>query len=432
VFLSQAVRVSAKPGRARRAISLLVFALGVAALLPQAAAAASPPTGDGSGGFGLTQVGSFDTPTDIVDAPGKKNRKLLFVAEQAGRIVVLRKGVPQARPFLDISSQVMNGGEEGFLSIAFHPRYERNRRFYVYFTNLAGDNQVVEFKRSKRSRLVANPGSARPVLYLAHPNFGNHNGGQLQFGPGRLLFIGPGDGGGGGDPANNAQNQNSLLGKLLRIDPLPQAAKKKGKGKRKGRAARASRPYGIPRDNPFVGQPGLDEIYSLGLRNPYRFTFDSLTGAIAIGDVGQGCREEIDYRGRGGARGANFGWSRFEGTFVYDPSRSAPGAIFPILEYDNSNAGPSCSPLGGFSGSSVIPGYVVRDPRLTPQYGRLLYTDFATNEIRSLIPSEGGAGDDQPTGVSVPSGQPDSFGETRGGVLWVVSHSGPIYRLDPA
>jgi hypothetical protein len=426
------MKVSAKPGRGRRAISLFALALGVAALVPQAAAAL-PPTGDGSAGFGLTQIGSFNEPVEIVDAPGKKNRKLLFVPEQAGRIVVIRKGVPQARPFLDISSQVMNAGEQGFLSIAFHPRYERNRRFYVYFTNLAGDNQVVEFKRSKRSRLVANPASARQVLYLAHPTFGNHNGGQLQFGPGRLLFIGPGDGGAGGDPPNNAQNPNSLLGKLLRIDPLPQVAKKKRKGKKKGRATKAPRPYGIPRDNPFVGQPGLDEIYSLGLRNPYRFTFDSLTGAISIGDVGQGCREEIDYRRPGGARGANFGWSRFEGNFLFNSSRSAPGAIFPILEYDNSGAGPSCTPLGGYSGTAVIAGYVVRDPRLVHQYGRLLYTDFSNDEIRSLIPSEGGAADDQPTGISLPgSAAPDSFGETRGGVLWVVSHAGPIYRLDPA
>jgi hypothetical protein len=427
------MRVSSKSGRARRAISLVALALGVTALHPQVAAAALPPTGDGSGGFGLTQIGSFNEPVEIVDAPGKKNRKLLFVAEQAGRIVVLRKGVPQARPFLDISSQVMNEGEQGFLSIAFHPRYEKNRRFYVYFTNLVGDNQVVEFKRSKRSRLVAKPGTARQVLYLAHPTFGNHNGGQLQFGPGRLLFIGPGDGGAGGDPPNNAQNPNSLLGKLLRIDPLPQVAKKKRKGKKKGRATKAPRPYGIPRDNPFVGQPGLDEIYSLGLRNPYRFTFDSLTGAIAIGDVGQGCREEIDYRGPGRARGANFGWSRYEGTFLFNSSRAAPGAIFPIREYDNAGAGPSCSPLGGFSGAAVIAGYVVRDPRLVHQYGRLLYTDIANDEIHSLIPAEGGAADDQPTGVSLPGdGAPDSFGETRGGVLWVVSHNGPIYRLDPA
>jgi len=420
--------------------NLLTVALGFAVVAfilaaGTGTAGAAPPTGEGTGGFGLTQIGSFDEPVEIVDAPGRKNRKLLFVPEQGGRIIVLRNGVPQPKPFLDISSRVMNAGEQGFLSIAFHPRYERNRRLYVYFTNLAGDNQVVEYKRSKRSRLIANPGTARQILYLAHPLFGNHNGGQLQFGAGGLLFIGPGDGGAGGDPPNNAQNPFSLLGKLLRIDPLPPGGKakggKKGKGK-KGRAAKARRPYGIPRDNPFVGRPGRDEIYSLGLRNPYRFTFDSRTGAISIGDVGQGCREEINFRGPGGARGANFGWSRFEGTFLFNPSRSATGAIFPILEYDNSDAAPSCAPLGGFSGGAVIPGYVVRDPRLARQYGRLLYTDFFSNEIRSLIPSAGGAGDDQSTGVSIPAGQPDSFGETRGGVIWVVSHAGPVYRLDPA
>jgi glucose/arabinose dehydrogenase len=393
--------------------------------------AATPPVGDGNGGFSLTPIGSFDEPTDIVTAPGKKNRKLLFVAEQAGRIVVLRNGVPLARPFLDIRERVTNGGEEGFLSIAFHPQYERNRRFYVYYTNRQGDNQVVEFKRAKRSRLFANPASARSVLYLSHPEFANHNGGQLQFGPERLLFIGPGDGGSGGDPPNNAQNPNSLLGKLLRIDPLPHRRTKKRR--KKGRAAARARPYGIPKDNPFVGQPGLDEIYSTGLRNPYRFSFDSVTGAIVIGDVGQGCREEIDYRLAGRARGANFGWSRFEGTYLYNSSRSAPGAIPPILEYDNSGAGASCVPLGGFSGAAVIPGYVVRDPRLAHQYGRLLYTDFFSNEIRSLIPSEGGAVDDHPTGVLLPgSGQPDSFGQGRGGVLWIVTRAGPVYRLDPA
>jgi glucose/arabinose dehydrogenase len=436
VFERQAMKPFAKPMLGLRAGLPLLLALGGAAIAP-APAAAAPPVGDGSGGFGLTPIGSFDEPVEIVDAPGKKNRELLFVAEQDGRIVVLRNGVPQPRPFLDLSSRVMNAGEQGLLSLAFHPRYERNRRLYIYFTNLAGDNEVVELKRSKRSRLVANPATARLVLYLSHPTFGNHNGGQLQFGPRGLLFIGPGDGGAGRDPPNNAQNPDSLLGKLLRIDPVPRARKKKGKrksrkGKAKSRAAKARRSYRIPRDNPFVGKPGRDEVYSLGLRNPYRFTFDSLTGAIAIGDVGQGCREEIDYRGPGGARGANFGWSRFEGSFLHDPSRQAPGAIGPILEYDNAGAGPSCSPLGGYSGTSVIPGYVVRDPRLTHQYGRLLYTDFANDEIRTLIPSEGGAIDDRSTGISLPGfGAPDSFGETRGGVLWVVSHEGPIYRLDP-
>ncbi len=419
---------------ASRIAPLSLLAAALALVLGAGRATAAPPVGEGDGGFRLSQIGSFNEPTEIVDAPGKKNRKLLFVVEQGGRVIVLRGGVPQPRPFLDISDRVMNAGEQGMLSIAFHPRYERNRRLYVYFTDRQGDNQLVEFKRSKRSRIRANPATARTVLHLSHPTFGNHNGGQLQFGPERLLYIGPGDGGAGGDPPNNAQNPESLLGKLLRIDPVPKRkAKRKRKGRGKRRAAGAARrlPYRIPADNPFVGRPGSDEVFALGLRNPYRFTFDSLTGAIAIGDVGQNCREEIDYRGPGGARGVNFGWSRFEGTRLNNPDRSAPGAVLPILEYDNENAAPDCPRLGGFSGSSVIAGYVVRDERLAHQYGRLLYADFSSDQIRSLIPSESGAADDQATGVTVPTGQPDSFGETRGSVLWIVSHAGPIYRLDP-
>jgi glucose/arabinose dehydrogenase len=403
--------------------------LGCLAAMPATAAAAVPPTGDGIVGFRLTEIGQFDEPTQIVHAPGRKNRKLLFVVEQGGRVIALRNGVPQPRPFLDISDRVLNAGEQGMLSLAFHPRYERNRRLYLYFTDLQGDNEVVEFRRGKRSRLRANPASAREVLHLSHPTFGNHNGGQLQFGPKRLLYVGTGDGGSGGDPPNNAQNLDSPLGKILRIDPIPGCRKVR---KRKPRKCVSKRtPYRIPRGNPLVGKPGLDEVFSLGLRNPYRFSFDLLTGAIAIGDVGQGCREELDFRGPGRANGANFGWSRFEGTRIYDGSRSAPGAIPPILEYDNAGADPSCPPLGGFSGAAVIPGYVVRDPRLAHQYGRLIYADYSSDEIRSLIPSEGGAADDRTTGVTVPAGQPDSFGQTRGGVLWVVSHAGPVYRLDP-
>jgi hypothetical protein len=423
--------------RARRRLGIGLAAAGLlAAALFVPAAGAAPPVGDGVGGITLTPIGSFDEPTDIVQAPGKKNRKLLFVVEQDGRLVVLRNGVPQPRPFLDISARVSNIGEQGMLSVAFHPRYERNRRFYVYFTNLNGDNEVVEFKRSKRSRLGATAGAGRPILYLPHPTFGNHNGGDLEFGSKELLFIGPGDGGGGGDPFNNAQNPGSLLGKLLRIDPLPSKPKRVGKGKRgkRGTRAKVRKPYTIPKGNPFARGGGRPEVFALGLRNPYRFTFDSLTGAISIGDVGQSCREEIDYRLAGHLAGVNFGWSRFEGNFVYDPSRSAPGAVAPIHEYDNgsgSGGTGSCTPLGNFSGAGVIAGFVVRDPRLTHQYGRLLYSDLANPEIRSLVPSEVGASGDRYTGVSVPGGNVDSFGEVRGGVLYVVSHTSPIYRLDP-
>ena len=194
------------------------------------------------------------------------------------------------------------------------------------------------------------------------------------------------------------------------------------------------KPYGTPSGNPFAQGAGRNEVYALGLRNPFRFSFDALTGAITIGDVGQGCREEIDYRGPGGALGANFGWSRYEGTRLSNGGRPAPGAIFPIHEYDNSGGSSSCSLLNnGFEGTSVIAGYIVRDERLAHQYGRLLYTDTTNDQIRSLIPAEAGAADEQPTGIDLPGfGLPFSFAEGFGDTLFVISGDGPVYRLDPA
>ena len=206
------------------------------------------------------------------------------------------------------------------------------------------------------------------------------------------------------------------------------------RAKRRGlRCGHPPRPYTSAKQNIFAGAiPGRNEIYAIGLRNPFRFSFDSLTGAISIGDVGQACREEIDYRRRGRARGVNFGWARFEGTDLYDPGRSAPGAIGPIHEYDNSNAlGNGCELVNaGFSGTSVIAGLVVRDTRLDNQYGRLLYGDASRSQIRSLIPAEGGATDDQYTGISLP-GSPFSFAEGAGRSVYVIDGSGGVYRLDP-
>jgi glucose/arabinose dehydrogenase len=390
------------------------LAAGLLWLVPGSASAAS-----------LAQIGSFDQPVHVEDAPGKKNRKLLFVVEKPGRVIVLRGRVPQRVPFLDLTGLVLapENTEQGLLSIAFHPRYERNRIFYVYLTDVNGDNAVYEFRRSKKSRLRALRASARLVLLIPHPdNASNHNGGQIQFGPDRLLYIAPGD---GGSTPLAAQDPNSLLGKVLRINPLKQTRRKRGKrkGRKKGkrRAAKgAAAPYRIPRGNPFVGGPGLDEIYSLGLRNPYRFSFDRATGAIAIADVGASAREEIDYRPRDGAAGVNFGWPRFEGTLLQNPDVPAPGAVPPIFEYPTRVNG-TCAVTGG---------YVVRDPRLGSLQGRYLYGDFCAGEIRSLIPSAGGAGADAPVGLpGVP--QLSSFGEGRGGVIFVSSLSGPVFRLDP-
>jgi glucose/arabinose dehydrogenase len=414
-------------------------------------AAAAPPVGDGDGGFTLTQVGDFERPIHAENAPGAGDA--LFVVESEGRIRVVNGGATLPQPFLDISDLVSCCGEEGLFSIAFHPKYRKNRLFYVYFTDTAGDQRVMEFSRKPKKQFVAMRASGRTVLRVPHPDHSNHNGGTIAFGPDRFLYVAPGDGGGGGDQDNNAQNRDSLLGKILRIDPTrtcsvfkPGSGKNKRKGKkkkagkclsrypkRKGKKGKVKRigSYGIPRSNPFFAGGGRPEVYALGLRNPFRFTFDALTGAIAIGDVGQDCREEISFRGNGQAKRANFGWAAYEGTRVFDSSRIVPGMIPPILEYDSSHASGGCPPLvTPYDGVSVIAGYVVRDERLTAQYGRLLYSDASNPQIRSLIPSQTGAGDDQFTGVNVP-GSVFSFAEGFGNRLYVVSGSGPVFRLDP-
>jgi glucose/arabinose dehydrogenase len=421
----------------RFAIPLLVsIAAALAAASP--ASAKPPPVGSGDGGFTLTEVGRFVSPIHADNAPGAKGA--LYVVEPEGVIRVLQGTAVRPRPFLDISDLVQCCGEEGLFSVAFHPAYRQNRLFYVYFTNNLGDQVVMEFKRKKKEkrRFEAIRSSGRQVLYVPHPNNGNHNGGTIAFGPDKLLYIAPGDGGSGGDPPNNAQNPESLLGKLLRIDPRRSCTQKFAlRKKRKTSTAtptcrRYNLPYGIPRTNPFFGaEAGLDEIYAIGLRNPFRFTFDALTGAIAIGDVGQDCREEINFRTRGTAHGVNFGWSGYEGTRVHNAGRVAANVVFPILEYDNSSAGGGCSPLGSsFDGVSVIAGFVVRDERLRGQYGRLLYSDASNPQIRSLIPSQVSASDDQSTGLSVPFSV-FSFAEGFRNQLYVIS-DGPVYRMDPA
>jgi glucose/arabinose dehydrogenase len=403
------------------------IAAALAAASPAFAKFAAPPTGSGDGGFALTQVGSFNAPIHAENAPGTKGA--LYVVEQEGVIRVLQGTTVRPRPFLDISDLVQCCGEEGLLSMAFHPGYRQNRLFYVYFNDNNGDVVLMEFKRKpkKSKRFEAIRGSGRVVLNIPHPTNSNHNGGTIAFGPKQRLYIATGDGGSGGDPPNNAQSSRSLLGKVLRIDPRKKhlgCKKKVGVGCRYG-------PYSA-KGNPFTASGGLGEIYAIGLRNPFRFSFDALTGAIAIGDVGQGCREEINFRGPGGARGVNFGWSGYEGTRVHNAGRVAANVVFPILEYDNSAAGPGCPALGtAYQGVSVIAGFVVRDERLRGQYGRLLYTDASNPQIRSLIPSQAAASDDQSTGVTVP-GSVFSFAEAFRNHLYVISGDGPVYRMDPA
>lgn len=357
-------------------------------------------------GVALKKIGSFDAPVYVAGAPGFP--KLLFVVEQPGKVVVLRGGHRLRMPFLDLGGKVSYGGERGLLSIAFPPDYAKSRRFYVYYTDPAGNIRIDEFKRATPTRAAI--GSRREVIVIPHPVNANHNGGQLQF-LGNLLYFGTGDGGSGGDPPNNAQNKGVLLGKLLRIDPRPSGGN----------------PYSVPASNPFVGKPGRDEIYSYGLRNPFRFSFDRVTAKqprIAIGDVGQNRIEELDYTTVSRATGANFGWDALEGFSPYTEENGGTpdpgGTVKPVLAYSHDRGGGSCSIIGG---------YVVGDRSLRGLYGRYVYADLCEGELRSLVPHLKRASDDHKLGLSVES--PSSFGEDDHHHLYVASLEGPVYRLVP-
>jgi Glucose / Sorbosone dehydrogenase/PASTA domain len=349
----------------------------------------------------LALVGTFSSPTYLTSPPGDAER--LFVVQQGGRIRVVRNGGVLPVDFLDLTTLVLSGGERGLLSMAFAPDYATSGRFYVYYTarNPVGALTIAEYLRSANPDVAE--ASGRIVLSIPHSSFPNHNGGQLQFGPDGYLYIGTGDGGGGGDPDRNGQNLGTLLGKILRVDP-------------------AGSPYVIPPDNPFVGVPGAQgEIWSYGLRNPWRFSFDRQTGDLVIADVGQNRWEEIDFAptGAGRGRGANFGWSCWEGREVFgNCSTLPPNHVPPVWQYFHSR------------GCSITGGYVVRDPALAPLLGRYVYGDACTAPLWSLVLAVPDGQDDRQIGLSVPSLY--SFGEDACGRVYALSGAGPVYRLQVA
>lgn len=356
-------------------------------------------------GVRLTRVGRFDGPVFVTQAPGDASR--LFVVEQEGRIRVIRDGKTLKAPFLDLTDRVKSGGEQGLLSVAFAPDYAQSGRLYADYTDENGNTRVVEFRRGS-SPDRADRGSARQVLFQQQPE-SNHNGGLLLFGPDDKLYVGLGDGGGGYDQhgrVGNGQNLGTWLGKLLRIDPV----------------ASGGKPYSVPADNPFVGRSGAKpEIWSWGLRNPWRFSFDRANGDLTIGDVGQDEVEEIDFARRAGAgagAGVNFGWRAWEGTNRIDRRQNPRGTVFPVLEYRHSGGG--CSVTGG---------YVVRDPRLPSLAGRYLYADFCKSPLLSAVLRPARATARRALGLDVPA--VTSFGEDEAGRIYVVSQTGPVYRLDP-
>jgi len=323
--------------------------------------------------------------------------KRLFVIEQPGQIKIVQNGSVLSTPFLDIRSKVSYGGEQGLLGLAFHPNYKVNGYFYVDYTRSGDGATVIErYSVSPDNPDVAVAGSAFTLLVIPQP-YANHNGGNLVFGKDGKLYIGMGDGGSSGDPQNNAQNINSLLGKLLRID------------------VDSASPYGIPSDNPFVGIDGADEIWALGLRNPWRFSFDRQTGDMLIGDVGQSLWEEIDFQ-PAGVSGLNYGWRCYEGTHVYNLNPPCNGVLTaPIAEYSHTE------------GQSVTGGYVYRGMRFPSLLGIYIYADFSQGNIWALQRS--GETWSAPTLLLDTPFAISSFGEDEAGELYIVDYYGGAIRL---
>jgi glucose/arabinose dehydrogenase len=319
----------------------------------------------------------FASPVLATQAPGEPGR--VYVVEQPGRIRVVERGKVKPGAFLDIRSLVVYGGEQGLLGLAFSPRYARDHTFYVDYTSRPdGATKVVRY-RSRNGRAV--PGSAQQILRIAQP-YANHNGGNVVFGPDGWLWVGMGDGGSAGDPENRAQNPDSLLGKMLRLD--------------------------VRRPNP------TPQIFALGLRNPWRFSFDRRTKDLWIGDVGQGSIEEIDHLPRGATGLINFGWDVYEGTSKYEDKALGPGRLVqPVAQYTHDD------------GCSVTGGYVYRGNAVSTLRGRYVFGDYCSGTIWSML-ATGGALRVEP--VKVP--QLTSFGQSLdGNQLYVVSQSGTVSRF---
>jgi glucose/arabinose dehydrogenase len=356
------------------------------------------PPAKGGAPVRLLLLGRFESPTYLAAPRGDRRRR--FVVQREGSIVVVRGR--RRSTFLDISDLVSTGGESGLLSMAFARDYRSSGRFFVYYTDHDGFIQIDQFRRSSDPNR-ADPASRLSVMRVPHSRF-NHKGGQLQVGPDGMLYAGFGDGGGGGDPDENAQNLGRILGKLVRIDPRPDGG------------------YDIPSSNPFRGRSGArGEVYAYGLRNPYRFSFDRRRGHLTVGDVGQDEIEEIDFvpgrdGGRAPAGGYNFGWDVFEGRNGYEGGR-APGHVAPVIAHSQG---------GGYC--SIIGGYVIRDPSLrgTRFYGRYIYGDLCNPGLRLAFLKRPSA-PTRSTGLRV--SDIVSFGEDGRGRVYAVSLSGPVYRI---
>lgn len=345
-------------------------------------------------------VGGFDAPVDVRGARDGTNR--LFVVERRGTIRVVQAGKALPGFFLDAQDVVVDGGERGLLGLAFHPDFRTNRHLYVTYTRSGGDIVIARYTANS-ARTAVPRSSFRALLVIEHSAATNHNGGSMAFGPDGYLYVGIGDGGGSGDPENDAQSiTRNLLGKLIRIDVDGTGAGPFGR-------------YAIPAGNPYRGRTGLDEIWAYGLRNPWRIAFDRGTGALWIADVGQGEREEVDRQSATAAPGRNYGWNVMEGTRCYRPSACPlAGDTLPVAEYAHTSG--NCSITGG---------QIYRGTKRTGLIGQYLFGDFCSGRIWSMPV---GATDAQVLRADTTL-QITSFGEADDGEIVVVSLDGWLHSV---
>ncbi|MFD5974327.1 PQQ-dependent sugar dehydrogenase [Streptomyces bacillaris] len=374
--------------KVRTRSSALIGALFLSVSLTLATASADEPPAQPQ--VVLTEVARAQGPS--VGAAGPDGR--VWIAERAGTVRILGDG-GLSDPVLDISAETTTDGERGLLGVAFAPEFTH---FYISYTDLEGASTIDEFAVEDGE---LRPDTRRTVLTQEQP-YANHNGGDIKFGPDGYLYIAFGDGGSGGDPHGNGQNLDTLLGKLLRIDP------------------RGGEPYAVPADNPFVADENArDEIWSYGLRNPWRFSFDAGTGDLLIGDVGQSEWEEIDWAPADSKGGENYGWSSMEGNHPFRGGTEPANHVPPVHEYDRTGLG--CSVTGGF---------VYRGEAIADLAGSYVYSDYCDGTLRTLKIENGEVTAEGDLGVQ--GGEVISFVEAGDGELYVLSIGGQIHRLNPA
>ena len=374
---------------------------------PSPAPAPGPPTiGVNLQLSPLAAPGTLGSPLYVTSPPGDKGR--LFVVDKAGRILVLDRNTGTVlTTFLNITSLVSTGGEQGLLGLAFDPSYSTNRRFFVNYTDTNGNTVIARYLQDPTDPNSAVTTVDRIILTVTQP-FANHNGGMLTFGPDGFLYIGLGDGGAAGDPGNRAQNPSELLGKMLRIDV--------------SQGGNGQPPYSIPPDNPCIGQPGIrEELWALGLRNPWRYTFDRQTGDLYIADVGQSTLEEINIStsatGRG--KGFNYGWNTMEGTdcFPIGSACNSSGLALPVVEYSHAE------------GCSIIGGYVYRGSAIPLLQGTYFYGDLCSRFVRTFRYVNNQVTQHFDWASLQPAGSITSFGEDGDGELYITTLDGALYRI---